>query len=416
MMRSSGILMALSLAPAACSMAAPTVRFDPETKTILVYGHSRAGAATPATLAATDQAAGWGAMTRDAANLTTTVAANLTIGRNDGSSTWLQVGGPQEPSETLVVQGKLTIGDSKVLSWNRYEGTNGLALGDPETPSSSPSLRFERGESLEAGLVLQEGCTLHAFGARIGALTAERARWATWLGSPKHLRLVGCVLSGFRRLKYFQTSGKASDAVVKSCVFEHMGVVFGNGWHYLEDCTFRNVGCALFDGGALSATVVRCRFEDNETNWRLGATSEGIRAIDCTFGPPNKLGPRIRSHFWPKTQTHSYPLFIAERHVVVEVRDERARPVVRARVTVTCEQPQSPTGALVAVTGPDGRTRGHALRLTDFVHQATDAPNRPRTTSYTYALRAEAPGYRPCVLSNVDPDASWRVKTIALRP
>ena len=393
---------------------------DPETKTILVFGHSRAAAATPAMLVATGQATGWRAITRDTAAMTTTVAANLTIGRNDGSSTWFQIGGPQTPNETLVVQGKLTVAGSKALGWNRYQGSNGLALGSPDEPSSSPVLRFERGQSAQAGIVLEKGCSLHAFNARIGGLSDDRSRWATWLGSPQHLRLVDCTLSGFQRLRYFQISSSASDTVVGGCVFEHMDVVLANGRQYLEDCTFRSVGCALFDGGGLSATVVRCRFENNETNWRLGATSEGIRAIDCTFGPPKKPGPHIRSYFHPKAQTRAYPLFISERHIVVEVKDEKARPVAGARIAVTCEQPQSPTGALLAVTAPDGRTpatgSGRALRLTDVVHQATDTPNRPRTTSYTYTLRIEAPGYRPCVLDNVDPDVSWRIKTIALKP
>ena len=371
-------------------------------------------------LAAADQAAGWGAIARDAVSLTTTIAANLTIGRNDGSSTWFQIGGPAAPNETLVVRGTLTVAGSKVLSWNRYEGSNGLVLGSPEAASASLVLRFERDRSAEAGIVLEEGCTLQAFNARVGGLTDDRSRWATWLGSPQCLRLVGCTLSGFQRLRHFQICGRASDAIVKNCVFEHMDVVLDNGRHYLEDCTFRNVGCALFDGGALSATVVRCRFEDNDTNWRLGATSEGIRAIDCTFAAPERRGPHMRSHFWPETHTRSYPLFIAERRIVVTVKDERARPVVGARVAVTCEQEHSPAGAIVAVTGPDGRTPSigsdRALRLPDFVHQATDTPNQPRTTSYTYTLRADAAGYAPMELRGVDPSASWHVKTLVLAP
>ena len=248
-----------------------TITYDADTRTVHVCGAPEAEPAVPADIAAADAANGWGVVTVDPTGVTTTVAANLTVGRSDGSSTWFHVGGPRSPGETLAMQGKLTVAGSRVVSWNRYEGANALVLGSPDSRSSGPVLRLEAGASGRGGLEFEPGCTLLAWNARIGALTPERERWATWSGSPQHLRLLGCTLSGFGQLRAFQTSGQTSDTVVKGCVFEHMDTVLGNGRQYLENCTFRNVGCALSDGGALCATAVRCRFESNGTNWRLRA-------------------------------------------------------------------------------------------------------------------------------------------------
>lgn len=403
----------LGLAVAGTALCAGQVQYDSGTRTLRVTGHPRIDPATAGELYRTDTAHGWGVVDRD--GKTTKVYADVVVGANDGSSTWFRIGGAQAPDETLVIRGRLTVSASKIRSWHRYTGVNGLILEGKHEDEPTVSLWFEKREQGESGIRFGQGSAFVAKRACIGASATNRAAWVGWNGSPAHLRLRDCVVSGFTRLYGLRTIG---DAAVRGCIFENMGIVLGNGQHHVEDCTFRNVDCALFDGGALSALVVACRFEDNVRHWRLASTTEGIRAVDCVFGREREPGPHIRCHYWPKRGRTTYPLFLAERRIVVAVRNADGTPVPEARVTVQCEQKHCPTPLLAARTDARGRTpavgSGRALCLADRVLQATDRADEPAEAAFTYTVTVQTQGCIPAVIRGVDPDPAWLIKSCVL--
>ena len=207
--------------------------------------------------------------------------------------------------------------------------------------------------------------------------------------------------------------------MVRGCCFEHGLVPVGNGAGRFEDCTFRNLETALLDGGCLDVTLLRCRFQDNQWNWRLMHTQFGIRAVDSWFGEPRSK--EIVCTRWknPQTGQWQYPMMFSQRHIVVAVRDAAGRPIAGARVAaVNAEGDSSAVVHGTAVTGPDGRTpgprSGKALFLAECLVRATEDAHRPLHQQYTYTLTVSAEGHAPVRIEGVHPDGTWTVREVVL--
>lgn len=410
-----GVAAALfGLAPAASG--APSITYDAGTKTILVAGHPKEAPATLAGILAANNAGKWGVVAYDAAKDIYTVSAHLHIGHSDGSTSWLRIGSTEHPAETLIMKGNLVVCPVKELAWHDYTGENGLAIGLPDDKTVKPVVRFDCTKESKFGISLGGGSSFLAYHAQMGALTEDKTRWASWRGSAVHTRIAGCRFAGVTGLYGLQLS---PDFDLRDTVFEHMGSVLSNGGQYVLNCTFRHCGTPVIDSGSIHATLVKCRFENNDHNWSLHATKYGILAVDCFFGEPAKKEVLCSSAIWPDG-SRNYPVFTAQRHIVVSVKDAAGKPVAGAKVTVINEQGDlSAVAHGVALTGADGKTpapgTNGALLVTDYLYRATKDPKKPVEKRYTYTLTVAAKGYAQAEDKGIDPDETWAVKEITLK-
>ena len=106
-MRTLGLTLPLLLAVGCPSYAA--VEYVPDRDTLVIRDYAPERPCTPARLAQLDERFGWGKVELDATTDTCTVACNLQIGLNDGTSTHFQVGSEARPNATLVVRGTVRI-------------------------------------------------------------------------------------------------------------------------------------------------------------------------------------------------------------------------------------------------------------------------------------------------------------------
>lgn len=405
---------------AAVAFGEHDISFDAARKTILVKGGTLEQPVLVAEILRASQDKGWNVVTFDENQGAYRVEASIEIGADDGTDSTLRIGSVEHPQETVVLKGNLHLKEPQKtghpISGYTYLKTNALVIGDPANETIRPTLKFDCAKPGEFGVSIEQGATLLAYNARLGALTDDRNRWASWRGYGRNTQVIGCTLSGFQQLSSFN----AVHPNVRNSIFEHMNIALYNGGQYLENCTFRHLGTAVFDGGCIYATLVNCRFENNNRNWELRFSDFGIRAIDCVFGEPRDQKVICQSHFWPQRQQRSYPSFVSERHLVFEVHDGAGKPIPGAIVTLTCEQPEAPIAVVHgrARTGADGRTpapgKNSALWVTDAYCRATDDPNKPIENRYTYTVTVTAEGYSPVKVKGIDPDQTWVVKEITL--
>ena len=228
--------------------------------------------------------------------------------------------------------------------------------------------------------------------------------------------MINTTLSYFSSLYPFETM----NATVKGCTYEHGSYALPNGLGYYEDCTFRDLDAALSDGGALDCMVVNCRFEGNRRNWMLRHTNRGLRAVDCFFGETEIKEVVCQRWKNPRFGQWQYPIFFAQRHIVVAVKDEAGKRVAGAKITVTNEQDDlSAVVHGVALTGEDGKTPApdavDALLLADYLYRASEDPKNPIEKRYTYTVTVEAKGYATAKVTSIDPDQAWAVKEVTLK-
>jgi hypothetical protein len=105
---------------------------------------------------------------------------------------------------------------------------------------------------------------------------------------------------------------------------------------------------------------------------------------------------------------------------VVEVVDEAGKPVPEALVKVRCEQETSEIAENATQrTNQLGRTpargEGGAILLAEVVKQATEVPNEPKVTEFTYSIEASTEGRAPGKIEHFRPTQSWQVVRIVLR-
>lgn len=416
--RISTVLVLAFAAACAALGAEGRIAYDAQADTILVTGFTEGSPATLAALRKADAAGGWGVVAYDRASHTTAVHAHVTVGRTDGSSSFLRVGAPDRPGETLRMRGNLSLAPGKEESWKVYVGHNTLMLGVEDDAGLAAKLLFDCEESGQFGLEIGVGACLRAYNAIIAAAQLDGAHRASWKGTGDYSRVIGCTVAGFTRLYGFGT-GYGADLRVRDTVFSDMDQGVVNGTQYFEDCTFRRMGTAIRDGGGLSGMLVRCRFEANDVHWQLQYSRTGLRAVDCLFSPADEKRYVCTGHADPKTGAEHRPVFLAERHLVFEVTDAQGDAIEGARVTLT---PATPAHAYAvaqgtAVTGADGRTplpeTKRALFVWDYLVQATETPE-PERIDYTYVAEVTAPGYAQRRIRELDADQDQQAVSVEL--
>jgi hypothetical protein len=177
-----------------------------------------------------------------------------------------------------------------------------------------------------------------------------------------------------------------------------------NGQHYLENCTFRHMQAAVAEGGALSAKLIGCTFEENEANWTLGSiNSGGIVLVDCHLGAQRAPMAIQKNRIDPEKATRAniplYPACRERRTLIVRVVDAAGDPVPGALVAVGCpDHPEEVTRG-ATLTDEDGLTPpdpdAGAVLITTRKHKATDEPNAPETSTFDYEVTITRGGYRP---------------------
>jgi hypothetical protein len=192
--------------------------------------------------------------------------------------------------------------------------------------------------------------------------------------------------------------------VMRGTTFEHGGQAVRNGQQYLEDCTFRHMEAAVAEGGALSAKLVGCTFEDNRANWTLGsAQSGGIVLTDCQIGDP--LAPIViqKNKIDPDQAVAKgipvYPACRERRSLPIRVVNSAGDPVPGAIVVVTCDGHPEEVTRGATVTDEHGLTpsdaEAGAIVVTSNQHQATDDADAPRTSSFDYTVAVWKKGHEP---------------------
>ncbi len=388
-----GILVAILLA---IGPAGARIVFEADTRTVIVSDFPDALPARLDTIRRADRANGWGLLAYAPETQTWTLRANLQVGRNDGTATWMQIGCPALPRETLVLDGTLTLCPYLVVGENdRYtpRRENRLTLGDPSNAVIRAALKIAgAGHTVMSGkLPGPDGALRNGFGGELriyhGTLASasgkrELAR-PYWSGE---LTLDHAVVSGFNAPALFGIARHRSD--LRDTVFEDNAGVFGSPAQYAEGCRFRGNGTVIQGLGGDTVTLVGCAWRDNLRNWDLG-TGGTIECLDCDIAPgtnPDSYGFR--------QQTPGRAL--VRRHAVAKAVTAAGVPVAGVRMTFTAH----PAGDdLVAnnraVTGADGCTppAGHprAVRLTESLAMAAPTGSF-QTVRYTYDIEARTPG------------------------
>ncbi len=428
------LIIILSAAIRWLSFDAPAVCiYNPDGHAIWIYDYTEDLPAGPRQLMFAEQLNDWGLVSYDRSNDTCTVKANLWIGRNDGSDTFFQLGGPAHPRTTLVLQGDLVIypvGPQRV---------NRLTIGCPDNPDVQARLLFDngpgknftmragayyRGNSMTPGAVT--GGELHVYHGTISAANPQYP-----IGRHLYLYLDSVVLNqaAISRVQGMIGYGlNAKNSRIDDCVFEDSGTACGWGEQTMRGVIFRRLQTAFSDSTRypLAATLTECRFEDNHANWALSAGN--LYLVDCEVQPPrqgNRYAARTNAVFSVQhakvgaqralVSARDMPesiRAISSRHVAVKVLDARERPVKNARVAARCRQDDRILRA--AVTGADGLTPGRdapgALLLDEWEESAGDVAHQPVRREFSYAIEITPPqGGAVQVYADLRPTQSWQV-------
>ena len=404
----------------AIGSASGDITFDVPNRAISVNGYTQEAPATMQCLLEADGKNGWNVVSCAAERDTYRLDASLVIGKSDGSKSYFQIGAADHPNETVILNGSLVLAPGKEFRKHasaalEYHGGNWLRIGLPDDPAVKPIVKFECSKPCEHGLQIGPGSQLLCYHARLSAATVDQVHYAFWKGTGT---IVSSTVSGFDKLYGLALDGH-TDYLVKDSTFEHMNVGLYNGVQIVEGCTFRHMGTAVYDAGCLDAILTNCRFENNERGCALAHTATGVRAVDCTFADPERSKFALRRWHSRYSKEWQYPMFVAKRHLVVEVKDQQGKPIAGAVVTLSHEKGQAGMiNVARAVTAADGRTPApeneKALLVTDYLYTATDTKT-PIHETYTYRAHVTAAGFAPIELTGIDPSQSWSVKRVALR-
>ncbi len=402
--------------------ARAAVEYCAATETIWVTDYPADFPCTPRLLARVDQAFGWGRVRLDEASGAVTVAANLMIGRNDGGSTYFQIGDPAHSNEILIVQGSVRVYPNWLAGENRELR--------PDQPTELWMLR-------QAGLVNRLTLGVRDESAVRAALLLEKHP-----RGPDRLTVggffgVSSQNAGGQLLVYNSTIAPAGDAPIETvnmgglerleminATVRNVGGAWGRhlGVGLFQNCRFEKCGAAITGtyqdkvnavsfvdcGTAVSVTrdgvLYDCVFAGNRLNWSLNHKGRLV-AVDCEIDAYDK---GVYSG-----ATNAF--FVSKRHVIVQALDRAGKPLKNAVVQVQllgAERAGAPEfDNLQAVTGADGRTPGRdakgALLLSERLLRAGADKNAvPAQTEYVYAIHAKAGG-REAQLGKFTPCRSW---------
>jgi len=439
-MKAKPLLLGLMIA-IACVAHASVFR-DDEAHCIRVVDFPKDTPCTLQRLLQMDRLCAWGKVVHDPEQDTYTITGDLCIGLNDGTETYFQIGSREHPHETLIMQGSLVVHpywiegqNREEVYWKVPEAVNRLTIGVPGDDSVRAALKFDdkagAGYTLSLGayratdgtLKRGHGGQLHVHYGIITSVTQEPGCEFGPQSGVGGMHLGGdSVVLDHATLSWIAgaaTYGMGHNAMVHDSLFDHVGTAIINGKHDLVGCTFSNCEVAIKDYGSLDAVLTDCVFQSNDHNWTLTYSDKGLVCIDCTYDQPPK-GNVYQCWKSKRTGQMQYPSFISKRHIVVEVVDEAGKPVPEALVKVRCEQESAEIAEnATQETSKLGRTpaKGEdgAILLVEVVKQATDVPNEPKVTEFTYSIEASAEGFAPAKLQDFRPTQSWQVFRIVLR-
>lgn len=420
------------------------IQYDPESDTILVTDYTEQMPCSLARIRKCDELFGWGRVAYDEISDTTTVSAQFVIGSNDGTHTCFQVGSPEHPREKLVIRKDLFVAPHWVKGVNPGKSwwqdapkdiVNRLTLGVEGNEAVQATLiagggKLHVGRAPGMGNVERLGGQMFVFHSMITAANPPRPQPFKKLNKGTGMDFAGAgyvmdhaLISGFSG---FMTYGlqhgpkRTRFARLTNTVFENGGGALVNGEQRAAGCIFRNLTVAVMDYGSLNAVLTDCVFTGNQHNWALTYSKKGLTLIDCTFDEPPD-GDIYRCWKRPKTRKTQYPVLAVKRHIVVSVASPDGKPVKDAVVTVRCEQGVfEAVGNARQITGNDGRTPGKgsakALLLTEYIKRATDTPNQPETSEYTYTITAKADGFSGAAITGFKPRNSWAEVKVVITP
>lgn len=397
------------------------IHYLPERDVVWVVDFPRAHPCTPESLAAVDDARGWNKVAYDEAAQTCTVSCDLYIGRNDGSSTWFQVGSAERPTETLTVRGDLRVYSTWLAEENTesmYLGrqrTNRLTLGIPDDPSITASLLIDNEERAGHTIVIggfsgygseNQGGDLCAYHATIGPAGEvpvgqnERGANQMTFGGAGTVEVIDCVVRGIagRAFGAQFTAGR-----FERTRFENCGVALhGNYQEIVRGCIFTGCGTGIIAGSRNVLMLNGCAFEGNERNWSIGYQHTIL--IDCSVDEWDRGSYSAEQQTW----------LVSKRHVVVKVVDVDGGPVEAARVTASlgADVPVPEGDLVLATTGEGGLTpgagEGGALMLSELKIAAPEAEDgEPVRTDYVWTIEANK-GDLIGRVENVTPRSSWQ--------
>jgi hypothetical protein len=390
------------------------VVFDADTRTLVVSDFPEAMPARLETLARADRANGWGLLEFEAATQTWKIRANLQIGCNDGSETWMQIGCVTHTNETLLLDGNLILSPYLVIGENnRYtpQRMNRLTMGNPTNAAIRTVLKITAGHTIYSGKLPSTSGTLrNGYGGELhiyhGVLTSASGRRDIarpyWSG---FLALDHAVVSGFNAPALFGTawSAKLSRTDICDSIFEDNAGVFGAPAQRAIGCLFRRNTVVIQGLAGNTVQLIGCQLNDNVQNWQLGSGGT-VELVDCVINP----GSKPDSYGFNGSQPARV---VSRRHVIVKTVNVDGTPVGGVKIIVAVK----PGGDSLIFnnyieTGSDGCTAGignqRALLLTEFIAEATET-NAPKIMRYCYDIEATAKSGASGRIESFVPRQSW---------
>lgn len=394
------------------------VFYEADTHTLVVSDFPETMPARLETLARADRANGWNIISCDSETRIWTIRANLQVGCNDGSETWMQIGCVAHTNATLLLDGNLVLAPYLVVGENdRYapRRVNRLTMGDPTNAAIRTVLKITAGHTIYSGKLPGPAGTLrNGYGGELhvyhGILTSASGQRDIarpyWSGS---LTLDQAVVSGFKAPALFGIARHRSD--IRNSIFENNDGVFGAPEQQAVGCLFRNNTAVIQGLRGCTAQLLNCQFDDNIFNWQLD--SGGIvECVDCMVKAGSK--PDIYG-FNGKNPARA----ISRRHFIVKVVDDAGSPIAGATVVVSA----NPAGADLVfnnyiATGPDGCTAGNdnprALLLTEFISEAAQT-NEPKIMRYCYDIEATTKSGVSGRIEGFVPCQSWGIVLLRVK-
>lgn len=386
------------------------VVFDAETRTLVVADFPEAMPARLETLARADRANGWGLLEYAPETQTWALRANLQIGCNDGSETWMQIGCVTHTNETLLLDGNLILSPYLVVGENdRYtpQRVNRLTMGNPSNAAIRTVLKITAGHTVYSGKLpgtseaLRNGYggELHIYHGMLTSASGQRdiAR-PYWSGL---LTLDHAVVSGFKASALFGSARHRSD--IRNSIFENNDAVFGAPEQRFIECLFRDNTTVIQGMRGNTTQLINCRFDGNISNWQLDSGGT-VELVDCIINPGSK--PDLYGF-----NGNQPARAMSRRHVIVKTVNVDGAPVGGAKIVVAVK----PDGDNLIFnnyieTGTDGCTAGignqRALLLTEFIAEATET-NAPKIMRYCYDIEATAKSGASGRIESFVPRQSW---------